>query len=61
MDAQFSIPYVVGAALVKHRVLPSEFTEESIRDPKVLEVSSKGKGTSDAEYEKSRKEGERCP
>ena len=53
VDAQFSIPYVVGAALVKHRVLPTEFTEESIKDPKVLEVASKVKGIPSPEYEKA--------
>lgn len=53
VDAQFSIPYVVGAALVKHRVLPSEFTEESIKDSKVLEVAAKVKGIASAEYEKA--------
>jgi 2-methylcitrate dehydratase PrpD len=53
VDAQFSIPYVVGAAIVKHRVLPTEFTDESIRDAKVLEVAAKVKGISDSEYEKA--------
>jgi 2-methylcitrate dehydratase PrpD len=53
VDAQFSIPYVVASAIVRHRVLPTEFTEESIRDVKVLEVASKVKGISDSEYEKA--------
>jgi 2-methylcitrate dehydratase PrpD len=53
VDAQFSIPYVVAASLVKHRVLPSEFTDEAIKDPKVLEVSSKVTGIASAEYEKA--------
>ncbi len=53
VDAQFSIPYVVGAAIVRHRVLPTEFTEESIRDPDILEVASKVKGIVDPEYEKA--------
>jgi len=53
VDAQFSIPYVVGAAIVKHRVLPSEFTDESIRDAKVLEVASKVKCIVAPEYEEA--------
>jgi 2-methylcitrate dehydratase PrpD len=52
VDAQFSIPYVVGTALVKHRVLPSEFTDENIKDPEVLEMSAKVKSIVNPEYEK---------
>jgi 2-methylcitrate dehydratase PrpD len=53
VDAQFSIPYVVGAAIVKHRVLPTEFTDESIKDTKVLNVASKVKGIVNPDYEKA--------
>ncbi len=50
VDAQFSIPFVVGAAVVRKRVSLSEFTEESIRDPEILEIASRVKGEEDPEY-----------
>jgi 2-methylcitrate dehydratase PrpD len=52
VDAQFSIPFVVGAALVRKRISLSEFTEESIRDSQILEIASKVKGEEDPEYTK---------
>jgi 2-methylcitrate dehydratase PrpD len=50
VDAQFSIPFVVGAAVVRRRISLSEFTEESIRDPEILEIASRVKGEEDPEY-----------
>lgn len=52
VDAQFSIPFVVGAAIVRQRVSLAEFTDESIRDSEILEVASKVKGEEDPEYTK---------
>jgi len=43
VDAQFSLPYVVATAIVKGDVFINDFSEESINDPKVLEVASKVK------------------
>ena len=39
VDAQFSIPYSVGVALVRGRAFIDEYTEQSIRDPQVLSVT----------------------
>jgi 2-methylcitrate dehydratase PrpD len=52
VDAQFSIPFTVGAALVRKRISLSEFTEESIRDPEILDMASKVKGEESSEYTK---------
>jgi 2-methylcitrate dehydratase PrpD len=52
VDAQFSIPFVVGAAVVRKKISLSEFTEESIRDPGILEIASRVKGEEDPEYTK---------
>lgn len=53
VDAQFSLPYVVAAAMVRKRILPDEFSDQSIRDERILGLASKVKGIPDAEYEKS--------
>ncbi len=50
VDAQFSIPFVVGAAVVRQRVSLTEFTEESIQDPEILKIASKVKAEEDLEY-----------
>lgn len=50
VDAQFSIPFVVGAAVVRKRISLSEFTEDSIRDSKILGVASRVKGEEDREF-----------
>jgi 2-methylcitrate dehydratase PrpD len=50
VDAQFSIPFVVGAAVVRKRISLAEFTEESIRNPRILEIASKVKGEEDPEF-----------
>ncbi len=52
VDAQFSIPFTVGAAILRQRISLAEFTDESIRDPKILEMASKVKGEEDPEYTK---------
>ena len=52
VDAQFSIPFVVGAAVVRRRVSLSEFTEESIQDPDILNVAARVSGDEDPEYTK---------
>jgi 2-methylcitrate dehydratase PrpD len=41
VDAQFSLPYVVAAALCRNRTGPDEFKEEAFRDPEVLRVAEK--------------------
>jgi 2-methylcitrate dehydratase PrpD len=38
-DAQFSIPYTIATAVVKRKVGISEFTLESIQDPRVLKIA----------------------
>ncbi len=40
-DAQFSIPYTVGVAVIKGSVGIGDFTPEAIKDPRVLEVAQK--------------------
>lgn len=39
--AQFSIPYTVGVAVVRRAVTLSDFTEDSIKDRKVMSIASK--------------------
>jgi len=40
--ARFSIPYVVGCAMLfKRTLIPSDFTMEAIKNPKVYEISQK--------------------
>jgi 2-methylcitrate dehydratase PrpD len=41
VDSQFSLAWGVSCALTRKKVGLSEFTEESIRDPKILETASK--------------------
>jgi len=41
VDAQFSIPWSVAAALVRGRVGVDEFTQEAIKDPSVLAVANR--------------------
>jgi 2-methylcitrate dehydratase PrpD len=40
-DAQFSIPYTVGVAVIKGNVGIGDFTPEAIKDPRVLEIAQK--------------------
>lgn len=41
VDGQFSIPYSVACILVRRRLFIDEFTEASIRDPKIIEIAGK--------------------
>jgi 2-methylcitrate dehydratase PrpD len=52
VDAQFSIPYAVAVSILHGAPMPVHFTEESIRDPKILALCKKVKGIPDDEYEK---------
>ena len=52
VHAQFSIPYGVGVAFCRRRAFHTEFTSESIKDQKILEVASKVKMEWDDEAEK---------
>jgi 2-methylcitrate dehydratase PrpD len=50
VDAQFNVPYGVAVALVKGSLSLADFTEQAIRDERVLAVSRKVEVTEDAEY-----------
>lgn len=52
VDSQFSVPFIVGAAVVRKRITLLEFTEESIRDSEILKIASKVKMEEDPEYTK---------
>ena len=52
VDAQFSIPFTVAAAVVRRRITLSEFTESSIRDPEILNVAAKVIGEENPEFTK---------
>lgn len=52
IDAQFSIPYVVAAALIHGRVGLSDFTAAGVARPDVLALASKVDGAVDEEIEK---------
>lgn len=52
VDAQFSIPFTVAAAIVRRSISLSEFTETSIRDPEILRVAAKVTGEEDPEFTK---------
>ncbi|MCB2228994.1 MAG: MmgE/PrpD family protein [Desulfarculaceae bacterium] len=47
VDAQFSIPYTVSAALLRGDVFLGDFEVDSINDPAVLELAAKVKVTAD--------------
>jgi len=51
VDAQFSLPYAVACGIVKGRESIFEFTDESIKDPKVIELASKVKWEMDPKAE----------
>ncbi len=44
-DAQFSIPYCIAAFLLEPEPGPNWFTDEKLKDPKVLRLASKVKAT----------------
>ncbi|MCK4400307.1 MmgE/PrpD family protein [Candidatus Bathyarchaeota archaeon] len=47
VDAQFSVPFTVAAAIVRGGVSIDTFTEESIRDPEILEMAQRVEATVD--------------
>ena len=47
VDAQFSVPFTVAAAIVRGGVSLDTFTEESIRDPEILEMAQRVEATVD--------------
>jgi 2-methylcitrate dehydratase PrpD len=51
VDAQFSVPFTVAAAIVRGRVSLETFTEEGIRDPQILEMAQRVKATVDTGIE----------
>jgi len=51
VDAQFSLPYAVACGIVKGRESIFEYTDEAIKDPKVIELASKVKWELDPEAE----------
>ena len=53
VDAQFSIPYAVAAAILHGPLMPIHYSDEAIRDPTTLELCRKVKGVPDDEYEKA--------
>ncbi len=52
VDAQFSLPYAIAVGMVKGKETIDEYTNTSIRDPKVLELARKVKWVLDPEAEK---------
>lgn len=50
VDAQFSIPFVVGAAVVRKQITLAEFTEAAVRDPAILAVAAKVVGEERPEF-----------
>lgn len=52
VDAQFSIPYSVGVALVRGRAFIDDYTEQSIRDPQLLSVTRRIKVEHDPHLDK---------
>ena len=52
VDAQFSLPYAIAVGMVKGRETIAEYTNESIRDPEVLELARKVRWELDPEAEK---------
>jgi 2-methylcitrate dehydratase PrpD len=49
VDAQFSLPYVVAAAISRNRVGVEEFKEKSFTDPEILHIADKVFGEVDPE------------
>jgi len=47
VDAQFSVPFTVAAAIVRGGVSLDTFTEENIRDPEILEMAQRVETTVD--------------
>jgi 2-methylcitrate dehydratase PrpD len=53
VDAQFSLPYCVAVAVRRKKAFVEEFTEESIKDPKTLEIIPKIKWKIDPEDDRN--------
>ena len=51
VDSQFSLAWACAAAIATKRVTLSSFTEDSIHDPKILDVASKISVTYDPKYD----------
>jgi 2-methylcitrate dehydratase PrpD len=51
-EAQFSLPYAAATALVKGKVFLDDFTEEQIRNPRVLQVAQRVDCVVDPELDK---------
>jgi 2-methylcitrate dehydratase PrpD len=51
-EAQFSLPYAAATALVKGKVFLDDFTEEQIRNPRVLQVAQRVDCIVDPELDK---------
>jgi 2-methylcitrate dehydratase PrpD len=51
-EAQFSLPYAAARALVKGKVFLDDFTEEQIRNPRVLQVAQRVDCVVDPELDK---------
>jgi 2-methylcitrate dehydratase PrpD len=52
VDAQFSAPFAVATSIVNRRAFIEEYSEEGIRDPKVLAMAQKVRWEIDPEAEK---------
>ncbi len=50
--ADHSLPYCIAAAVVDHKITTRSFTEEKLKDPRILDVIDKIKGEASAEFEK---------
>lgn len=49
MEAQFSIPYVIAAALLDPNPGPNWYTEDKFKDPKIIEIAKKVKAGEEKE------------
>jgi 2-methylcitrate dehydratase PrpD len=49
VDAQFSIPYGVGLGICRKAALTAEFSGDTLKDPKILEVAAKVRTEEDPE------------
>lgn len=52
VDTQFSIPYCIATAIVKKEVFIKDFTEQEMRNPRVLQVAQKVRPIVDEEMER---------
>ena len=50
--ADHSLPYCIAAAIADHKITTLSFTEEKLKDPRILEVIDKIKGEASLEFEK---------